>query len=96
MRVTVSGPPGSGTTTLARLLAGRTGLRLISAGEVFRGLAAERGLDLAAFGALAETDPGIDRLIDERQREIAAETDDIVVEGRLSGHMVEHARLDRA
>ncbi|NLX48548.1 MAG: AAA family ATPase [Methanospirillum sp.] len=93
MRVTVSGPPGSGTTTLARLLAGRTGLRLISAGEVFRGLAAERGLDLAAFGALAETDPGIDRLIDERQREIAAETDDIVVEGRLSGHMVEHADL---
>lgn len=93
MRITVSGPPGSGTTTLARQLAGRTGFRLISAGEVFRALAAERGMDLAAFGALAEADPSIDRLIDERQREIAEETDDIVVEGRLSGLMVTCADL---
>ena len=88
MRITVSGPPGSGTTTLARRLAGRTGFRLISAGEVFRALAAERGMDLATFGTLAEADPSIDLLIDERQREIAEATDDIVVEGRLSGLMV--------
>jgi cytidylate kinase len=93
VRITVSGPPGSGTTTLARRLAGRTGFRLISAGEVFRALAAERGLDLAAFGALAEADSSIDRLIDERQREIAEAADDIVVEGRLSGLMVPCADL---
>ena len=93
MRITVSGPPGSGTTTLARWLAGKTGFRLISAGEVFRGLAAERGVDLAAFGALAEADPSIDHLIDERQQEIAEGSDDIVVEGRLSGLMVPSADL---
>jgi CMP/dCMP kinase len=93
VRITVSGPPGSGTTTLARQLAGRTGFRLISAGEVFRALAAERGMDLAAFGALAEADPSIDLLIDERQREIAEAADDIVVEGRLSGLMVTCADL---
>ena len=93
MRITVSGPPGSGTTTLARRLAGRTGYRLISAGEVFRALAAERGMDLAAFGALAEADPSIDLLIDERQKEIAEAADDIVVEGRLSGLMVSSADL---
>ena len=93
MRITVSGPPGSGTTTLARRLAERTGFRLISAGEVFRGLARERGMDLASFGALAEADPSFDRMIDERQREIAESTDDIVVEGRLSGRMVRNADL---
>lgn len=93
MRVTVSGPPGSGTTTLARWLAKRTGFGLISAGEVFRALAAERGMDLAEFGALAEADPSIDLLIDERQQEIAKAADDIVVEGRLSGLMVPSADL---
>jgi len=93
VRITVSGPPGSGTTTLARRLAERTGYRLISAGEVFRGLARERGMDLATFGALAEADPSFDRMIDERQREIAEATDDIVVEGRLSGRMVSSADL---
>lgn len=93
MRITVSGPPGSGTTTLARWLSARTGFQLISAGEVFRGLARERNMDLATFGALAESDPAFDRLIDERQREIAEGTDDIVVEGRLSGRMVSNADL---
>ncbi len=93
MRITISGPPGSGTTTLARWLSARTGFGLISAGEVFRGLARERDMDLATFGALAESDPAFDRMIDERQREIAEGTDDIVVEGRLSGRMVSTADL---
>ena len=93
MRITVSGPPGSGTTTLARVIAEKHGFTLISAGEVFRDLAKEKGLTLAEFGALAEKDITIDALIDVRQKEIAKEKDDIVVEGRLSGWMVEEADL---
>jgi len=93
MKVTVSGPPGSGTTTLARLISERHQLGLISAGEVFRDLARERGLSVAEFGELAEKDITIDALIDVRQKEIAKEKDDIVVEGRLSGWMVEEADL---
>ena len=93
MRVTVSGPPGSGTTTLARYLARTHGFELISAGETFRQLARERGMTLAEFGALAEKDVSIDAMIDVRQKEVAAEKDHIVVEGRLSGWMVEDADL---
>jgi len=93
MRITVSGLPGSGTTSLAGYLAGKHGLRLISAGEVFRDLAEERGMNLQAFGALAETDPSIDKLIDARQKEIGEEQDGIVIEGRLSGWMIENADL---
>jgi len=38
MRITVSGLPGSGTTSLSRYLAENTGYTMISAGEVFRQL----------------------------------------------------------
>ena len=93
MRITVSGLPGSGTTSLSRYLAERHGMTMISAGEVFRQLAREHNMDLAAFGALAENDPSFDKMIDLRQREIAAERDNIIVEGRLSGWMVENADL---
>lgn len=93
MRITISGPPGSGTTSLSRHLAAEHNLQLISAGEVFRQLAREKGMDLAAFGELAENDPSIDLMIDARQKQIAAEQDDIIVEGRLSGRMVEQADL---
>ena len=91
MRVTVSGPPGSGTTTLARHLAKTHGFELISAGEMFRQMARERGMTLAEFGTLAEKDVSIDAMIDARQKEVAAGRDRIVAEGRLSGWMVEDA-----
>lgn len=91
MRITVSGPPGSGTTTLAEALSSRFDLEHVSSGDVFRSMAEERGVTLAEFGRIAEEDPEIDRQIDERQSEIARENDDIVLEGRLSGWMADEA-----
>jgi len=93
MRITVSGLPGSGTTSLSRYLAERHGFSMISAGEVFRQLAQEHNMELAEFGRLAERDPSFDKLIDKRQKEIAGERDNIIVEGRLSGWMVAEAEL---
>ena len=88
MRITISGPPGSGTTTVARKVAEMLGYPMISAGEVFRKLAREKGMSLEEFGKYAENNPEIDNLIDRRQREEALKHENAVVEGRLSGWMV--------
>ncbi|MDY6779766.1 MAG: AAA family ATPase [Halobacteria archaeon] len=93
MRVTVSGPPGSGTTTLAEALASEFDLEHVSSGDVFRSMAEERGVSLSEFNEIAENDPEIDEEIDLRQKQIAKERDDIVLEGRLSGWMAENADL---
>jgi cytidylate kinase len=93
MRITVSGLPGSGTTSLSRYLAERHGFDMISAGEVFRQLAREHKMELAEFGRLAEEDPSYDKMIDARQKEIAETQNNIIVEGRLSGWMVPQADL---
>ena len=50
-------------------------------------------MDLAAFGKLAEENPEIDLKIDARQKEIGEASDDIILEGRLAGWMVENADL---
>jgi cytidylate kinase len=89
--LTISGLPGSGTTTVSRIISERNDLEVVSAGEVFRSLAKEYGMNLAEFGALAESDDSIDLKIDERQKEIATTRDNIVLEGRLAGHMAENA-----
>ena len=91
MLLSMSGLPGSGTTTVSKLLAEHYGVDLVNAGDVFRGLAKEHGMTLTEFGALAESDASIDVKIDERQKEIANTRDDIILEGRLAGHMAEKA-----
>ncbi|WOF15492.1 AAA family ATPase [Methanoplanus sp. FWC-SCC4] len=93
MRITVSGPPGSGTTSLAKHLSEKYSFELISAGEVFRSLASEKDMNLIDFGKLCEEDPAVDSLIDKRQKEIGEQKDNIIIEGRLAGHMIRNADL---
>ncbi|NJD76486.1 MAG: cytidylate kinase [Candidatus Methanoperedens sp.] len=89
MIITISGPPGSGKSTLSRLLSARLGLELVSMGDVFRKCAEDRCMSLEEFGLLAKCEDGIDRKIDEMQKKIAAERDNIILEGRLSGFLVD-------
>lgn len=91
MLITVSGLPGSGTTTVSNLLSDHYKIKVISAGEVFRTLAQEKGMSLIDFSKLAEQDTSIDLQIDEKQREIAQTYDNIILEGRLAGHMAKNA-----
>lgn len=93
MRITISGSPGTGTTTLGRALVEKYGFQYLSAGEVFRNLAKERKMNLVEFGELAKEDPTIDLEIDARQKEIGEAGDNIIIEGRLAGWMVENADL---
>lgn len=94
MLVTISGPPGSGKSTVAESVAAAFAFEHVSGGDIFRDLAAERGYSLADFNALAEEDPSIDRDLDRRLRETARDRDDVVLESRLSGWMAgEYADL---
>jgi predicted cytidylate kinase len=94
MRLSISGPIGSGKTTVCELLARRLGYRMVVSGQVFRQMAKERGLSLAQFGALAEEDPSIDRELDQRMVDIARAEDDVIIEGRLAAYNLERAGVD--
>lgn len=84
MLVTISGPPGSGTTTVSRLVASELELELVAGGEVFRQMAGEAELSLQEYGELAQGHPDIDRELDDRLEARAAEGG-CVIESRLAG-----------
>jgi predicted cytidylate kinase len=89
MRITISGPIGSGKTTVCNLLAKRLGYPCVVSGNIFREMAKEHKLSLAEFGALCERDMSYDRLLDERMVQIARGSQDIILEGRLVAYMLE-------
>jgi len=93
MRLAISGPPGSGKTTVCSLVAERLGYRVVLVGQVFRQMALERKVDLAAFGRLAEEDETIDRELDDRMVAIAKDSRDIVIEGRLAGALLKNMNV---
>lgn len=94
MLLTVSGPPGSGKSTNAELLAERFDLDHVSGGDIFRELADERGYTPVEFNELAEEEDQIDRDLDRRLRSIAATREDVLLESRLAGWLAaEHADL---
>ncbi|MHC1604852.1 MAG: (d)CMP kinase [Candidatus Methanofastidiosia archaeon] len=91
MKITIGGPPGSGTTTISKMVMGKFCLEHIYAGKIFRDMAAKRGLTLEEFSAAAEKDDNFDRSVDRLQKEMAK--DGTITEGRLAAFMVEKPDL---
>jgi cytidylate kinase len=88
MIITVSGAPGTGTTSLSRSLAAELGLQWINSGEIFRRIAEQKNVTIRELNRLAERGPEIDYLIDDAQKSLATRGDGGIFEGRLSGHLL--------
>jgi len=87
--ITISGPPGSGTTTIAKLLRDRIGIKYVYAGEIFRRRADEMKMSLADFGRYVEEHPEEDIRLDDVMKGII-QRGNVLVEGRVSGWLAHH------
>jgi predicted cytidylate kinase len=82
--ITISGTPGSGKSTVAKLLEEKIGLKYIYSGLIFRELAKEYNMSLEEFGKYCEKNSEIDKKLDNKQLEFLREGN-IILEGRLAG-----------
>ncbi len=79
--IIVGGPPGAGTSTVAKALAEYFGLAYVSTGDIFRQIAKERGISLNELNKTAEKE--VDALVDKRSKE-AYLSGDIVIDGDIA------------
>src|SRR5690349_362285 len=93
MVITISGLPGSGKTTVARLLSNRLGIPHVYAGDLYRKGAIERGVTLEEFSQLSERDHSIDRALDAKMAEYARQGN-VVLEGRLAAFVTLQETVD--
>ena len=85
-KLTISGHPGSGTSTLVDGLCRSLNWQKLNGGQVFRDMADERGISLEAFANLCIEDESIDQELDALLSETMQSDDSPeIVESRLAG-----------
>ncbi len=83
--ITIAGSLGSGKSSTAKQVADSLGYRHFSSGDLFRAIAAERGLTVLEINQQAELEHEIDHIVDERLRNMASEND-LVIDSRMAFH----------
>ena len=82
--ITISGTPGSGKTTIAKLLAKKLGLKYVYSGKIFREMAEKHHMSLEEFGIYCERHSDIDKQLDDHQLKIL-KRGNVIAEGRIAG-----------
>lgn len=94
-RITISGHPGSGTSTLVDGICTAKGWSSLNGGQIFRDEAKNRGMSLAEFGDLCASDFSVDKSLDEILKSNMLKSDGPeVMESRLSGWWAHLLELD--
>jgi predicted cytidylate kinase len=82
--ITISGTPGSGKSTVGKLLEKELGIKYVYSGKIFRETAKKYNMSLEEFGIYCEKNKEIDQELDRRQLEILKKGN-VILEGRLAG-----------
>ena len=88
MIISIGGNQGSGKSTLAKQLAETLEWPRYYMGGLRREAATKRGLTLAEYNKLGETDPMTDLEVDNYQKKLGETEDNFVIEGRTSWHFI--------
>lgn len=86
--ITLGGLPGSGKSTVKRLLVEALNYQSFSTGDFARSLAVGRGLSLEEFNELVTKDKSLDLHIDEEQTRIGLEEDGYIIDSILGFHFI--------
>lgn len=88
MIITLTGLPGAGKSTIAKLLSEKLEFPWYSMGDLRGKLAQERGMTIDEFNHLGETESFTDEDIDTYQTKLGQEQDRLIIDGRLSWHFI--------
>ncbi len=91
MIITINGTAGSGKSTIAKMLAEKLGWPRYYIGGMRRQRAKEKGMTLAEYNKLGETDFAIDNEVDSYQKKLGETKDNFIIEGRTSWYFIPHA-----
>jgi len=90
--IVIGGLHGTGKSTCAKMLAEKLHLKYISAGEIFRSMAKEKGMSIEEFSRYAEGHHEVDKEVDSKVITDSKKRD-AVIEGQIAASLVEKPDL---
>lgn len=87
MIITISGEPGAGKSTVAKIISKKLGLKYFSIGSFLREIALKRNKGIVEINKLAEEDLEIDKYLDSKLVEISKK-DNYVVDSRIAFYFI--------
>ncbi|MCB9965252.1 MAG: cytidylate kinase family protein [Rhodospirillales bacterium] len=87
-RISITGDPGSGKSTFAKSVADFTGYEMITTGNIFRKLAAERGISITRLNEMAEMQKELDAKVDDYLVALNETKHPMVLDSRMAWHFV--------
>lgn len=91
MIISLSGAGGSGKSTIAKKLSNYLNWPRYYMGGLRREAAAKKGMTLAEYNTLGETDPSTDQEVDKYQKLLGESQDNFIIEGRTSWYFIPHS-----
>jgi predicted cytidylate kinase len=90
--ITISGLPGSGKTTVAKLLEDKMGIPYVYSGDIFRKMADKYKMSLEEFGRYCENNKSIDEELDKNQLKLLKKGT-VILEGRIAGWIASRNKI---
>ena len=80
--------PGSGKTTVAKVLSEKLRLKHYYIGAMRREIARQRGITLNELNKIGESDPSTDKVVDDYLVKLGKTEDDFIAEGRTASYFI--------
>ena len=88
MIISISGMPGSGKSTVAKILQKRLGMKRYYMGGMRREMARKKGMNIEQLNEIGEKEAWTDREVDDFQKELGEKEDNFIIEGRTSFFLI--------
>lgn len=88
MIISISGLPGSGKSTVAKMLSEKLGWERIYMGGIMRQMADKKGVSILELMKQAETDGSIDEDVDNYVSDLGKTKDNFIIESRTAFHFI--------
>ena len=86
--ISFNGQEGSGKSTIAKMVAEELGWKRYYMGQLFRDMAAEKGMTLPEFRKVCDVDPAFDKKVDDYVTKLSREQNRFIIESRTAWHFI--------